>query len=184
MNNYKKLSVENVYPEKKSYQQLSLIKNLIFWVGNISSGKNPRNTIFVRPFLQKSMEPQNLIGDSFYLKSNFHGYGGKSYKCFFHKNKFYLIWIDQITNSLWYDIFEINNNEYAKVDYLIKISNSKQLTNSCNCNYDASFVLNHKDKLFGLFEKGEKDFLFSVELNKEKQQLVILREFDGFAGSL
>ena len=98
MNNYKKLAIKDVYPKIKSFQQLSLIKNFIFWVGNISSGKNSSNTIYVRPFLQKDLEAQNLIGDGFYVKSNFHGYGGKSYKCFFHNNKFYLIWIDQITN--------------------------------------------------------------------------------------
>ena len=84
MKNYKKLAIKDVFPKVKSYNQLSLIKNFIFWVGNISSGKNKRNSIFVRPFLQSSAEAQNLIEDSFYIKSNFHGYGGKSYKCFFH----------------------------------------------------------------------------------------------------
>ncbi len=88
MNNYKKLSIANVYPKVESYQQISLVNNFIFWVGNISSGKNKRNAIFVRPFLKKNLGAQNLIGDGFYLKSNFHGYGGKSYKCFFIKINF------------------------------------------------------------------------------------------------
>jgi len=184
MNNYKKLATKDVYPEFKSYQQLSLIKNFIFWVGNISSGKNSINTIYVRPFLQKDLEAQNLIGDSFYVKSNFHGYGGKSYKCFFHNNKFYLIWIDQITNSLWYKVFEANNKGAKNANYLNSVTTSKQLTKPCKCNYDSSFVLSNQNKLFGICEKDEKDFLFSIDLSIEKQELIVLREFMGFASSL
>jgi len=184
MNNYKKLATKDVYPNVESYQQLSLIKNFIFWVGNISTGKNPSNTIFVRPVLQKGVKAQNLIGDSFYVKSNFHGYGGKSYKCFFNNGKFYLIWIDQITNSLWYKNFEVKNNKARNGDYLCSLTNSKQLTKPFKCNYDSSFVISNKDNLFGLFEKDEKDFLFSIDLNKEKQELIVLREFEGFASSL
>ena len=184
MNNYKKLSIAYVYPKVESYQQISLVNNFIFWVGNISSGKNKRNAIFVRPFLKKNFGAQNLIGDGFYLKSNFHGYGGKSYKCFFCKNKLYLIWVDQITNSLWYKIFEININNDKNTNYLINFTSSKQLTKPFKCNYDSTFVISNKDKLFGLYEKEEKDFLFSIDLNKEKQELIVLREFEGFASSL
>ena len=184
MNNYKELPITDVYPNDKSYQQISLINDFIFWVENISSVKNPRNTIFVRPFVQKNMKAQNLIGDSFYIKSNFHGYGGKSYKCFFNNDKFYLIWIDKLTNSLWYKIFEINNKEALNANYLNDLTSSKQLTKPFNCNYDSSFVISNKDKLLGLCEKDEKDFLFSIDLNKEKQELIVLREFEGFASSL
>ena len=124
MKNYKKLAITDVYPKVESFQQISLVENFIFWVGEISSEINTRNTIFVRPFLQKNLEAQNLIGDNFYVKSNFHGYGGKSYKCFFHKDKFYLIWIDQITNSLWFKIFEINSNGAQNGHYLVNLTSS------------------------------------------------------------
>ncbi len=184
MNNYKKLSIAYVYPKVESYKQISLVNNFIFWVGNISSGKKKRNAIFVRPFLKKNCGAQNLIGDGFYLKSNFHGYGGKSYNCFFCKNKLYLIWVDQITNSLWYKIFEINISNEKNANYLINLKSSKQLTKPFKCNYDSTFVISNQDKLFGLCEKEEKDFLFSIDLNKEKQELIVLREFEGFASSL
>ena len=184
MNNYKKLKVRDVYPQAKPYQQLSLIKNFIFWVGNISSGKDSRNAIFVRPFLNKKAEAQNLIGESFYLKNNFHGYGGKSYKCFLCKDQLYLIWIDQITNSLWSKIFEINNNDANNTNFLVDLTKSKQLTKQFKCNYDSCFIINNNNKLFGICEKDEKDFLFCIDLNKEKQELKVLREFQGFASSL
>ena len=184
MNNYKKLAAKDVYSKVNSYQQLSLVKNFIFWVGNISSGKNLSNTIFARPFLQKAIEAQNLIGESFYVKSNFHGYGGKPYKCFFHNDKFHLIWIDQNTNSLWYKIFEVRDNESKNGNYLNSLTSAIQLTKSFQCNFDSSFIINNNDKLFGLYEKDEKDFLFSINLNKEKQELIVLREFEGFASSL
>ena len=183
MNNYKKLAITEVYPNGKSYQQLSLINHFIFWVEKISSGKNSRNAIFVRPSLHRGLDAQNLTGDCFYIKSNFHGYGGKSYKCILHNDKFYLIWIDQITKSIWYQIFEINSDLKSN-KYLVNLTNSKQLTMSSKCNYDSSFILINEVKLLGLYEKDEKDFLFSIDLNKEKQELKVLKEFDGFASSL
>ena len=132
MNNYKKLAIKDVYPKVESYQQISLVKNFIFWVESISSDQSSRNAIFVRPFLEKKFGAQNLIGEDFYLKSNFHGYGGKSYKCILHNNKFFLIWIDQITNSLWYKIFEININDKNNANYLINLRSSRQLTKPNN----------------------------------------------------
>ena len=65
MINNKKLSIGCVYPKVESYQQISLVNNFIFWVGNISSGQAKRNAIFVRPFLKKNLGAQNLIGDGF-----------------------------------------------------------------------------------------------------------------------
>ena len=184
MNNYKKIAISDVYPKLKSYQQISLIKNFIFWVGTITSGNSSRNAIFVRPVLQKRLEAQNVIGDRFYIKNNFHGYGGKSYKCFSHKDKIYIVWIDQITNSLWYKILEINKKDTKNTKYFSDLTNPKQLTKPCKCNYDSCFVFNHSDNFFGLCEKDEKDFLFSIDLNKERQELTVLREFEGFASSL
>ena len=40
----------------------------------------------------KNAIPQNLTGDNFYIKSNFHGYGGKSYQCIEVNDQIYLIW--------------------------------------------------------------------------------------------
>ena len=63
------------------------------------------------PFLQdhlmsKEAFPQKLTSNKFNIKNNFHGYGGKSYKCINFKNNIYLIWIDQITNALWFQILK------------------------------------------------------------------------------
>ena len=184
MKNNKKLILDDVYPETKSYKQLSFTKDLIFWVDNISSKKGKRNTIFVRPFNKNEVSPQNLIGDNFCIKSNFHGYGGKSYKCFYIKEKFYLIWIDQISNSIWLQSYEINKLNDKNDNYLSCLSSPIQLTNSLDVNFDSSFVLFDEVKLFGIFEQNEKDYLFSIDINKENKKIEIIKKFDAFAGSL
>ena len=81
-NTYKKLPIKDVYPEIKSYQQLSFVGDLIFWVKSLPSEKKSRNAIFVRPFGKENEFAQNLTGNDFFIKSSFHGYGGKAYKCF------------------------------------------------------------------------------------------------------
>ena len=67
--------------KKTSFKELSLLRNMIFWVDIIPEEQSKRNAIFARPFNEKKATPQKLTGDNFYIKSNFHGYGGKSYQC-------------------------------------------------------------------------------------------------------
>ena len=89
-----------------AFKELSIVRNLIFWVDVINNGNNQNHVIFVRPFNKKAAIPQQLTSDVFHIKSNFHGYGGKSYQCIDFKNKFYLLWIDQLTKAIWLQIFE------------------------------------------------------------------------------
>ena len=89
-----------------AFKELSIIGNIIFWVDVVSNDNNLNNAIFARPFNDKDALPQQLTGDEFNLKSNFHGYGGKSYQCLQIKNFFYLIWIDQFSKAIWLQIFE------------------------------------------------------------------------------
>ena len=181
INNYREFAIEKVYPELSSFKQLSFVENLIFWVGNLSNSQGTRNAIFVKLFKSDSSLAQNLTGEDFYINSNFHGYGGKSYKCFYFKKKFFLIWIDQITNSIWSQIYSFHNNDGVN---LKRESNPRQLTLPSQGNYDANFILFKGKKLFGLLERNNKDYLFSLDINLNKQEVRILREFIGFAGSL
>ena len=83
-----------------SFKELSFVKNLIFWVDVIPDKPKHKNAIFARPFNNKEAIPQQLTGDNFYIKSSFHGYGGRSYKCVEVHDQIYLIWIDQISKAL------------------------------------------------------------------------------------
>tara|TARA_Y100000589_G_C27192873_1_gene645523 strand:- start:2839 stop:4791 length:1953 start_codon:yes stop_codon:yes gene_type:complete len=183
-NTYKKLPIKDVYPEIKSYQQLSFVGDLIFWVQSLPSEKKSRNAIFVRPFGKENVFAQNLTGNDFFIKSSFHGYGGKAYKCFVIDEKIYLIWIDQISYAIWCQIYKINNIKDENNNYLSSVSIPKKLTASLKVNFDSSFVLFNGSQLIGLLEKKDKDFLFTIHINKEEQELKILKEFDYFAGSL
>ena len=58
----------------------------------------------------KNAIPQQLTGDNFYIKSNFHGYGGKSYQCKEVNDQIYLIWIDQISKALMVTNFKSPRN--------------------------------------------------------------------------
>ena len=81
MSNSENLKIKQTDIENSSFKELSIIKNFIFWLDSIPSGKTRNNAIFARPFNDKNAIPQQLTGDNFYIKSNFHGYGGKSYQC-------------------------------------------------------------------------------------------------------
>ena len=105
MSNDDKLKVRQTESKKNAYKELTIIRDTIFWIDVVGEGQN-ENAIFARPFNEKEAFPQNLTSKKYNIKNNFHGYGGKSYKCIYLKNNFYLIWIDQITNAVWFQIFK------------------------------------------------------------------------------
>ena len=100
MSNAKNLKIKQIDKKNISFKELSLIKNIIFWVDIIPGDQTHKNAIFAKPFNDKNAIPQKLTGDNFYIKSNFHGYGGKSYQCIEVNDQIYLIWIDQLSKAI------------------------------------------------------------------------------------
>ncbi len=185
MSNAKNLKINQIDKKNISFKELSLIKNMIFWVDIIPDDQTNKNAIFAKPFNDKNAIPQKLTGDNFYIKSNFHGYGGKSYQCIDVNDQIYLIWVDQLSKAMWLQILRVqekvpkNDNEY-----LLSDMEPIQLTKSIKTNFDTSFVISKNNLLYGLCEIKNRDYLFSLNLNKTKQEIRIIKKFDNFAGNL
>ena len=128
---------EDLYKSKNSYKELLLLKKLIFWIEPLNTQKGGKNAIFVRPFNKKNSRPQNITVEKFYIKNSFHGYGGMSYKCFEYGENIYIFWIDQLSKSLWSQVFQINVLEYTD-NYILPKGNINKLTNSISM-YSFSF---------------------------------------------
>ena len=185
MINHKTSPNLNVFEKKPVFNQISFLKNIIFWVDIVKKGEIYIHSIFARPFNQEESKIQKLTGDKFNIKSNFHGYGGKSYQCLEVDEKLYLIWIDQFSQSLWMQIFKVNESPNINKNKSLLCENKpKQLVKSSKGNFDASFAISHENILFGLYELNNKDYLFSLDIRKSNQEMTILREFDDFAGNL
>ena len=131
MSNDDQLKVRQTVSKKKSFKELIIVRDIIFWIDLVGEGQN-ENAIFARPFNEKEAFPQKLTSKKYNIKNNFHGYGGKSYKCINFKNNFYLIWIDQITKAVWFQIFREAASTYrSQNQYLVSIQEPKQLSKSC-----------------------------------------------------
>jgi len=129
--------------------------------------------------------PQKLTSKKYRIKNNFHGYGGKSYKCIDLKNNFYLIWIDQLTKAVWFQIFKEAASTYKSQNkYLDSVQEPYQLSKSIDGNFDSSFVISEKNLLYGICEIDNRDYLFSLNLKKTKQDIHRLKKFKNFAGEL
>ncbi len=185
MRNAKNLKINQIDKKNISFKELSIIKNMIFWVDIIPDDQTNKNAIFVKPFNDKNAIPQKLTGDNFYIKSNFHGYGGKSYQCIEVNDQIYLIWVDQLSKAMWLQILRVqvkvpkNDNKYLLCDM-----EPIQLTESIKTNFDTSFVISKNNLLYGLCEIKHSDYLFSLNLKKTKQEIHIIKKFDNFAGNL
>ena len=181
MSNDDKLKVRQSESKKKSFKELTIIRDIIFWIDVVDEGQN-ENAIFARPFNEKEAFPQKLTSKKYNIKNNFHGYGGKSYKCINFKNNFYLLWIDQITNAVWFQIFkEAESNYRSQNKYLDSVQEPRQLSKSIDGNFDSSFVISEKNFLYGICEINNRDYLFSLNLKKSKQDIHLIKKFKNFA---
>jgi len=184
MSNDDQLKVRQTVSKKKSFKELTIVRDIIFWIDLVGEGQN-ENAIFARPFNEKEAFPQKLTSKKYNIKNNFHGYGGKSYKCIYLKNNFYLIWIDQITNAVWFQIFkEVASNYRSQKRYLDSVQEPRQLSKSIDGNFDSSFVISQKNFLYGICEINNRDYLFSLNLKKTKQDIYRIKKFKNFAGEL
>ncbi len=185
MSNTENLKIKKSEIKNSSFKELSIIKKFIFWLDIIPGGKTRNNAIFTRPFNDKNAIPQQLTGDIFFIKSNFHGYGGKSYQCIEFLDQIYLIWVDQLTKALWLQIFKVQEIEpkFHK-KYLFSNTKPRQLTKSMKSNFDTSFVISENNLLYGLCEMKNRDYLFTLNLEKTKQEIRKIKKFDNFVGNL
>jgi len=184
MSNVYKLKNSKTLSKKKAFKELTIIRDTIFWIDVVGESQN-ENAIFARPFNYEEASPQKLTSKKFNIKNNFHGYGGKSYKCINFKNNFYLIWIDQITKALWFQIFkEVSSNDRSLNKYLDSVQEPRQLSKSIDGNFDSSFVVSEKNFLYGICEIKNRDYLFSLNLLKTKQDINLIKKFKNFAGDL
>ncbi len=184
MSNDDQLKVRQTVSKKKSFKELTIVRDIIFWIDLVGEGQN-ENAIFARPFNEKEAFPQKLTSKKSNIKNNFHGYGGKSYKCIYLKNNFYLIWIDQITNAVWFQIFkEVASNYRSKKKYLDSVQEPIQLSKSIDGNFDSSFVISQNFFLYGICEINNRDYLFSLNLKKTKQDIYRIKKFKNFAAEL
>ena len=152
MSNDDKLKVRQTESKKKAFKELSIIRDTIFWIDVVAEGQN-ENAIYARPFNLKDALPQKLTSKKYNIKNNFHGYGGKSYKCIYLKNNFYLIWIDQLTKAVWFQIFkQVVSNDKTQNKYLDSVQEPRQLSKSIEGNFDSSFVISEANFLYGICE--------------------------------
>ena len=185
MKNFGKLKLKKSDLGNIAFRELSIIKNYIFWIDFIHDGDSVSNALFVRPFNAKNAAPQQLTGKGFNLKCNFHGYGGKSYKCIEIEKYLYLIWIDQFSKAIWFEIFELKEKAYMQNEkYLLSIQSARQVSKKIDGNFDSSFVVTKKNFLYGICEIQNEDYLFSLNLEKTNQDIHLLKKFDNFAGDL
>ncbi len=184
MSNDDKLKVRKNVSKNKAYKELTIIRDTIFWIDVVAEGQN-ENAIYARPFNFKDALPQKLTSKKYKIKNNFHGYGGKSFRCIYFKNNFYLIWIDQLTKAVWFQIFkEVASNDRGQNKYLDSVQEPRQLSKSIEGNFDSSFVISENFFLYGICEINNRDYLFSLNLKKTKQDIHRIKKFKNFAGEL
>ena len=59
MSNDYKLKVSQTETKKKAFKELTIVRDIIFWIDFVGEGQN-ENAIFARPFNVKEAFPQQL----------------------------------------------------------------------------------------------------------------------------
>jgi len=96
-----------------------------------------------------------------------------------------LIWIDQLTKAVWFQVFkDVVANDRNPKKYLDSVQEPRQLSKSIDGNFDSAFVISEKNLLYGICEINNRDYLFSLNLKKTKQDIHRIKKFKNFAGEL
>ena len=69
-------------------------------------------------------------------------------------------------------------------DSLDSVQEPRQLSKSIEVNFDSSFVISENFFLYGICEIKNRDYLFSLNLKKTKQDIHRIKKFKNFAGEL
>ena len=64
MSNDDQLKVKQTVSKKKSFKELTIVRDIIFWIDLVGEGQN-KNAIFARPFNEKEAFPQKLTSKKF-----------------------------------------------------------------------------------------------------------------------
>ena len=70
MSNGDQLKVRQTVSKKKSFKELTIVRDIIFWIDLVGEGQN-ENAIFARPFNEKEAFPQKLTIKNIILKITF-----------------------------------------------------------------------------------------------------------------
>ena len=68
MSNDDQLKVRQTVSKKKSFKELTIVRDIIFWIDLVCEGQN-ENAIFARPFNEKEAFPQKLTSKKYKIKN-------------------------------------------------------------------------------------------------------------------
>jgi len=90
-----------------------------------------------------------------------------------------------LTKAVWFQIFkEVASNYRSQNKYLDSVQEPRQLSKSIEGNFDSSFVISENFFLYGICEINKREYLFSLNLKKTKQDIYRIKQFKNFAGEL
>jgi len=86
---------------------------------------------------------------------------------------------------VWFQIFKEAASTYRNQNkYLVSVEEPNQLSKSIDGNFDSSFVISENNLLYGICEINNRDYLYSLNLKKTKQDIHLIKKFKSFAGEL
>jgi len=87
--------------------------------------------------------------------------------------------------AVWFQIFKkVASNCRSQNRYLDLVQEPRQLSKSIDGNFDSSFFISQNNFLYGICEINNRDYLFSLNLKKTKQDIYRIKKFKNFAGEL
>ena len=90
-----------------------------------------------------------------------------------------MIWIDQNTKALWFQIFkEVASTYKSQNKYLVSVQEPNQLSKSIDGNFDSSFVISEKNAFKELTIVRDTIFWIDVVGEGQNQNAIFARPFN------
>tara|TARA_Y100001968_G_scaffold107196_1_gene96939 strand:+ start:2711 stop:4663 length:1953 start_codon:yes stop_codon:yes gene_type:complete len=178
------LSASLAVGTKPIFKEPHLIGDFVMWLEQ-NPNEGGRTTVFIRPWFQTDLSPQELTPAPINLRSRVHSYGGEPITFSIQNDQIHLVWINDCDGCLWSQYWLINHDfNIEKLDYLVKVNNPNCLSSKGDFCFAGGLIDVKRNRWLGIMEKNNKDYLVQFSLDKEYQEPLIIYEPKDFIGYL
>ena len=157
-----------------------LVGDWVLWLEQRPQERG-RTTALIRPWQATDRKPQELTPTPCNLRSRVHDYGGGVLACHADGDRLQLVWIDDGDGCLWSQLWQGLNQTGPSAAALEAVAPPRRLTQPGSVLADG-LIDPHRQRWLGVMEAEGRDWLVSVDLQRDDQTPAVLHTPRDFAG--
>ena len=178
----KPLTASLALGEVPAIKEPRLIDQWVLWLEQ-RPNEGGRTSVFLRPWGNKEVAPQELTPSPINLRSRVHGYGGGVLSSYLDGDLLLLAWIDDCDGCLWTQAWKpLSYSKKHQQNWLRPLHSPICLSRPGDFALADGLIDGRRNRWIGVMEKDGRDFFVSFSLNQENQIPSVIFRPQDFCG--